>query len=77
VYEPLENGRIEDALQPRYIADDKKHRKHQQLTDFDTRQLPLQVGRIMGLLIVAPTIKWFKDKPNWQGQLFLDDFEEE
>ena len=78
VYEPLENGLIEDELQPRYIADDKKHRKHQHLTDFGTGQLRLQIGRIMGLMEVAPSMKWFKDKQNRQGQLsFLDDFEDE
>lgn len=73
VYEPLEKGVIDTELQQRYKADDKKHRKHQHFTDFGTSQLRLQIGRIMGLLEVAPSLRWYKEKQNRQGQIVLFD----
>lgn len=76
IYEPLENGLINTELRQRYNADDKKHRKHQHLTDFGSGQLRLQIGRIMGLMEVAPSLKWFKEKQRRQGQLSLFDFDE-
>lgn len=78
VYEPIENGKIEAELQSRYIADDRKHRKHQHFTELGEGQLRLQIGRILGLMEVSPNMTWFKNKQNRQGQLsFLDDFEDE
>lgn len=78
IYEPLENGFVESELQKRYIDDEKKHRKHQHLTEFGTGQLRLQIGRVMGLMEVAPSLRWFKEKQSKQGQLSLfDDFEQE
>lgn len=73
IYEPLENGVIDSELQKRYKSDNKKHRKHQHLTDFGVGQLRLQIGRIMGLIEIAPSLKWFKDKQSRQGQLSLFD----
>jgi len=73
IYEPLENGIVETELQTRYKADYKKHRKHQHLTEFGVGQLRLQIGRIMGLIEVAPSIRWFKEKQSRQGQLSLFD----
>lgn len=78
IYEPLENGVVDAELQKRYKDDEKKHRKHQHLTDFGTGQLRLQIGRVMGLMEVAPSLRWFKEKQSKQGQLSLfEDFEEE
>lgn len=76
VYDPLENGAIDAELQQRYKADDRKHRKHQHFTEFGTSQLRLQIGRIMGLLEVAPSLRWFKEKQNRQGQIVLFDPDE-
>jgi len=78
IYEPLENGLVESELQKRYKDDEKKHRKHQHLTEFGTGQLRLQIGRVMGLMEVAPSLRWFKEKQSKQGQLSLfDDFDQE
>ncbi len=76
VYKPLENGLVNPELHHRYKEDDKKHHKHQHFTEFGEGQLRLQIGRIMGLMEVAPNIKWFREKQNRQGQLsFLENFE--
>ena len=77
IYEPLENGMIEEELKQRYLEDGKKHRKHQHMTSFGTGQLRLQIGRTMGLMEVAPSLRWFKEKQRRQGQLSLfDDMDE-
>lgn len=73
IYKPLENGMIDPELQKRYKLDEKKHRKHQHLTDFGIGQLRLQIGRIMGLMEISPSLKWFKEKQSRQGQLSLFD----
>jgi len=77
VYQPIENGKINPELQKRYVNDNKKHRKHQHLTEFGGNQLRIQIGKILGLMQVAPNMNWFKQKQNRQGQLSLfPDFDE-
>lgn len=71
VYEPIESGKINEELQKRYITDNKKHRKHQSLTDFGSGQLRLQIGKILGLMQIAPNMRWFKEKQSRQGMLAL------
>jgi hypothetical protein len=71
VYEPIEKGKINPELQKRYKDDNKLHRKHQHFTDFGTGQLRIQIGKILGLMQVAPNLKWFKQKQERQGQLSL------
>lgn len=71
VYEPIEHGKINPELQKRYKADNKVHKKHQHLTDFGSSQLRIQIGKILGLMQVAPNLKWFKQKQERQGQLSL------
>jgi len=71
VYEPIEKGRLNPELQKRYMEDNKRHRKHQHFTDFGTGQLRIQIGKILGLMQVAPNLKWFKQKQERQGQLSL------
>ncbi len=77
VYEPLERGLVNTELHKRYIEDEKKHHKHRHLTDFGEGQLRLQIGRILGLMEVAPNINWFKQKQSRQGQLALFDDRDE
>jgi len=71
IYEPLEKGRVNNELHKRYLNDSKRHRKHQHFTDFGDEQLRFQIGRIHGLLEVAPNMRWFKEKQERQGQLVL------
>jgi hypothetical protein len=58
-------------LQQRYKNDNKQHRKHQHFTDFGSGQLRIQIGKILGLMQVAPDLQWFKQKQRRQGQLSL------
>lgn len=71
IYEPLEKGRVNNELHKRYLDDKKRHRKHQHFTEFGDEQLRFQIGRIHGLLEVAPHLRWFKEKQERQGQLVL------
>lgn len=72
IYEPIENGQINPELQKRYKGDKKRHNKHQWFTEnIGKQQLQLQIGKIMGLMQVAPNLKWFKQKQERQGQLSL------
>lgn len=75
VYEPIENGKINPELQKRYKEDNKIHRKHQHFNDFGAQQLRIQIGRILGLMQVAPNIEWFKNKQKnlKQFSLFPED----
>lgn len=78
VYDPLENGKINPELQKRYKDDHKRHRKHQHFTEFGSGQLRIQIGKILGLMQVSPTLDWFKRKQSKQGQLALfPDFDDE
>jgi len=71
VYEPIESGKVNEELQKRYRRDDKKNRKHQHFTEFGEDQLRLQIGRVLGLMEVAPHLRWFKETQERQGQLAL------
>jgi hypothetical protein len=71
IYDPIEKGKVNNELDKRYKADEKKHKKHQWLTDFGDDQLRLQIGRILGLLEIAPNLRWFKEKQSRQLQLVL------
>jgi len=71
VYKPLENGVIDAELSKRYKADNKRNRKHQYFTPFGGNRFEIQVGRIMGLLEISPSMRWFTEKQKRQGQLSL------
>jgi hypothetical protein len=71
IYEPLENGKINEELQKRYKGDGKKHKKHTWFTDEGKQQLRLQIGRVLGLMEISPNLRWFKEKQSRQGQLVL------
>ena len=72
VYEPIEKGKINPELQRRYKANGKKYKKHQYLTDdVGKSQLRLQIRKTLGLMEVAPNMRWFQNKSMKQGQLSL------
>lgn len=72
VYGPIESGKINPELQKLYKSDKKRHNKHQWLTEnVGKQQLQLQIGKIMGLMQVAPNLRWFQQKQERQGQLSL------
>lgn len=72
VYEPIEKGKINPELQQMYKEHNKNQRKHQFLTEqIGKPQLQIQIGKIMGLMQVAPNLGWFKQKQSRQGQLSL------
>jgi hypothetical protein len=63
VYEVIEKGKMNPELQRHFKAGKKDHNKYQWLTeDIGKQQLQLQIGKILGLMQVAPSFHWFKEK---------------
>ena len=71
VYEPLEKGLINQELNKRYMADNRRNRKHQHLSEFGADQLRFQLGMVTGLMKIAPNIKTFKFRFERLGHLSL------
>jgi hypothetical protein len=71
IYDELENGNINPELQARYKNDNKTHRKFQWFTEDGKQQFRLQMGRIMGLMEVSPSMRKFKDLQSRQMSLAL------
>jgi len=80
IYDPIEHGYVKARLDELNKLPDgkRKARFHQWLNEFGKHQLELQIGKILGIMEISPTLESFKKHQSKQLQLSLfDDYDYE